>query len=105
MTLKFTETLKAAEHGLDKTPADKGVQLIAGWETALADIDVSGAKGILKDLESLKKQLEKPDADAAHIGTILHRLGESTTRIADRADKSEDHLKQLGAALTQAGQG
>lgn len=100
MPLKFTETMKAAEHGFDKTPISKGIQLIEGWEAALSDVDTPGAKGVLKDLESLKKQLEKPEPDAEHIGKLLHQLGEATTKIAGRADKSEDNLKALGTALT-----
>lgn len=100
MPLKFAETMKAAEHGFDKTPVSKGVELIEGWEAALSDVDVPGAKGVAKDLESLKKQLQKPEPDAEHIGKLLHQLGEATTKIADRADKSDDKLKALGTALT-----
>lgn len=103
MTIKFAETMKATQGGLEKVPATKGAHLVEDWETALADTDVVGSKGIMKDLESLKKQLERSEPDADRIGTLLHRLGESTTKIAERADKSGDKLKELGAALTKAG--
>ena len=33
---------------------------------------------------------------------MLHRLGEATTKIADRADKNGDKLRDLGQALTEA---
>ncbi|WP_236697543.1 hypothetical protein [Sphingomonas sp. Leaf357] len=78
--------------------------MIEDWEAALADIDVAGAKGILRDLASLRKQLEKEDPDADRVHALLHRLGAATTRIAEKSDKSQDKLKALGEALTEAGE-
>jgi len=104
MAIKFAATLNAVNRGLDGTKADKGAHLVEDWETALADTDVSGAKGILRDLQSLRKQLEKDSPDADRIHTLLHRLGEATVKIADKADKNGDKLKELGQALTEAGE-
>lgn len=102
---KFAQTLTAVDKGLENTKADKGAHLIEDWENELADTEVSGAKGILKDLESLKKQLERPEPNGERIQTLLGRLGEATTKIADKSEKSQEKLKELGAALSKAGGG
>lgn len=103
MTARFADTKKAIDKGLESTKPDKGVHLIEDWEASISDLEVSGSKGILKDLESLKKALEKPEPDAERIKTLLGRLGESTTKIADKADKNQDKLKELGEQLSKAG--
>ena len=104
MAIKFAGTTNAINRGLESSQPAKGANLIEDWETALAEVDVPGAKGILRDLTSLRKQLEKTDPDADRIHALLHRLGVATTKIADKADKSQDELKALGAALTEAGE-
>ncbi len=95
--------MNAVNKGLDEMKPAKGADLIEDWETALADVDVSGAKGIAKDLASLRKQLEKSEPDAERVTALLHRLGQATTKIAEKSDKQSDKLKQLGEALTEAG--
>lgn len=104
MAIKFAATINAVNRGLENTKADKGVHLIEDWETALADLDVPGAKGIGRDLASLRKQLERDNPNAERIQALLHRLGEATTKIADRAEKNGDKLRELGEALTEAGE-
>jgi hypothetical protein len=78
--------------------------MIEDWEAALADIDTTGAKGILRDLGSLRKQLEKDAPDADRVHALLHRLGAATTKIADKAETNQEKLKALGEALTEAGE-
>lgn len=104
MALKFAGTMNAINRGLDTTKATKGSDMIEDWEAALADIDTSGAKGILRDLGSLRKQLERDEPDADRVHALLHRLGTATTKIADKADGSQEKLKALGEALTEAGE-
>lgn len=104
MAIKFAGTLNAINRGLDGTKPAKGAEMIEDWEAALSDLDVAGSKGILRDLASLRKQLERDEPDADRVHALLHRLGEATTKIADRADKSQDKLKSLGEALTEAGE-
>lgn len=104
MAVKFAGTMNAINRGLDGTKADKGADMIEDWEAALADVDVAGSKGILRDLGALRKQLEKDTPDADRVHALLHRLGAATTKIADKADKSQDKLKALGEALTEAGE-
>jgi uncharacterized protein YmfQ (DUF2313 family) len=104
MAVKFAGTMNAINRGLESTKPAKGADMIEDWETALAEVDVAGAKGILRDLAALRKQLEKGEPDADRIHALLHRLGAATTKIADKADKNGDKLKQLGEALTEAGE-
>jgi len=104
MAVKFAGTMNAINRGLDATKAAKGADMVEDWEAALADTDIAGAKGILRDLGSLRKQLEKAEPDADRVYALLHRLGAATTKIADKADKNQDKLKALGEALTEAGE-
>ena len=104
MAIKFAGTTNAINRGLESTKPNKGADLIEDWETALAEVDIQGAKGILRDLGALRKQLEKPEPDADRIHALLHRLGAATTKIADKADKGGDKIKALGEALTEAGE-
>ncbi|WP_242151882.1 MULTISPECIES: hypothetical protein [unclassified Sphingomonas] len=104
MAVKFAGTMNAINRGLETTKAAKGADMIEDWEAALADIDTTGAKGILRDLGSLRKQLEKDAPDADRVHALLHRLGAATTKIADKAETNQEKLKALGEALTEAGE-
>ncbi len=104
MAVKFAGTMNAINRGLESTKPARGADMIEDWEAALADIDTPGAKGILRNLTSLRKQLEKDEPDADRVHDLLHRLGEATVKIADRADTNQDKLKKLGEALVEAGE-
>ena len=104
MAVKFAGTMNAINRGLDGTKPAKGADMIEDWETALADVEVTGAKGILRDLAALRKQLEKDAPDADRIHALLHRLGAATTKIADKAETNGEKLKALGEALSEAGE-
>lgn len=104
MAVKFAGTLNAINRGLDTTKPTKGADMVEDWEAALAEIDTPGAKGILRDLGSLRKQLERDEPDVDRVHALLHRLGVATTKIADKADASQEKLKALGEALTEAGE-
>jgi len=104
MAVKFAGTMNAINRGLEETKATKGADMVEDWESALAEVDVPGAKGILRDLGALRKQLEKDGPDADRIHALLHRLGTATTKIAERADTSQDKLRALGEALMDAGE-
>ncbi len=104
MAVKFAATMNAINRGLEKTNSDKGGDLVEDWETALADLDLPGAKGISRDLASLRKQLEKEKPNADRIHALLHRLGEATVKISERAEKNGDKVRDLGQALIEAGE-
>lgn len=104
MAIKFAGTTNALNRGIASTKPDKGADMIEDWEAALSDVDTPGAKGILRDLGSLRKQLERAEPDADRIHALLHRLGVATTRIAEKAETNQEKLKTLGEALTEAGE-
>lgn len=104
MAVKFAATMNAINRGLENTGPTTGANLIEDWETALSDIDVSGSKGIVRDLGALRKQLERGEPDADRIHALLHRLGTATLKIADRAETNQDKLKALGQALVESGE-
>ena len=104
MAVKFAGTMNAINRGLESTKPAKGATMVEDWEAALAEVDTPGAKGILRDLASLRKQLEKSEPDSDRVHDLLHRLGAATTKIADKADKQQDKLKALGEALSEAGE-
>lgn len=104
MAIKFAATTNAINRGLESTKPDKGGHLVEDWETALADLDVPGAKGILRDLGALRKQLERDTPDADRVHALLHRLGAATVKISDKAEKNGDKVRALGEALIEAGE-
>ena len=104
MAIKFAATMNAVNRGLENVKPAKGVEMIEDWETALADVDAPGTKGIIRDLGALRKQLEKDAPDGERVQALLHRLGAATVKIAGTSDKSEDKLKALGEALTESGE-
>jgi hypothetical protein len=103
MAVRFAATMNAVNKGLDDMNPAKGGDLIEDWETALADVDVPGAKGIARDLGALRKQLEKSEPDSTRVLALVHRLGLATSKIAEKSDKQSDKLKSLGDALSEAG--
>lgn len=104
MAIRFTTTMNAVNRGLEKVKPTKGADMIEDWETALSEVDAPGAKGIARDLGALRKQLEKDQPDGERVLALVHRLGEATTKIADKADAQGDKLKQLGQALSDTGE-
>ncbi len=103
MAVRFAATLNAFNRGIEQLKPAQAVTLIEDWETALADLDIPGTKGIARDLGALRKQLESNEPDAGRIDAILHRLGDAVTRIAPRAEGKQDKLQQLGQALSESG--
>jgi len=104
MAIKFAATMNAVNRGLATLKPAKGVEIIEEWEAALADLEIPGVKGLLRDLAALRKQLERDEPDGARVLSLMHRLGAATIKIAAKADKSEEKLKTLGEALTEAGE-
>jgi uncharacterized protein YmfQ (DUF2313 family) len=103
MAIKFAATMNAVNKGLDEIQPAKATDLIEDWETALSDVDISGSKGIIRDLGALRKQLEMAEPDSARVLALIHRLGQATTKISEKSDKQSEKLKALGEALSEAG--
>ena len=104
MPARFTTLNNALEKGIDTIKADAGIKQIEYWENELKDVDVSGVKGLLHDLEALKKLLGADEPDTAKVKALVHKIGGETTRIGGRADeKTADKIKELGGKLEKAG--
>ena len=70
MAIRFAATINAFNRGIEELKPATAVSLIEDWETALADIDVPGAKGIARDLAALRKQLESPTPDGERVSAM-----------------------------------
>lgn len=75
--------------------------MVEDWESALAEIGTPRTEGISPRCANSMKRGE-PDADRIH--ALLHRLRTATTKISDKAEKSQDKVKVLGKALAKAGE-
>lgn len=100
--VQYAETQHAFEKGIETLSPEKGVGLIEKWEDSLKEVDLPGAKGILKDLGALKKALQGKEPDGEKINALLKKLGQETTDIADEAEGASDKLKDIGQGLAQA---
>lgn len=99
---KFEPTIKALKAGVKSLTVNAAVKNIEGWEADLEKLEVSGVKTIIKDLESLKKHLQKEDIDGEAVRKLIAKLGKETVAIAGKAEKGGDKVKALGEALTEA---
>ena len=103
MPARFTTLNNALEKGLDSVKPDAAIKQIEYWETELKAVEVSGVKGLLHDLESLKKKLQADEIDGPAIQTLVRKLGGETGRIAGRVDGAAgETLKDVGAKLEKA---
>lgn len=103
MPARFTSLNNQLEKGLDSVKPDAAIKQIEYWENELKDVDVSGVKTLLHDLEALKKLLHAETPDEAKIKTLVGKIGGETTRIGGRADeKTADKVKELGEKLEKA---
>lgn len=103
MAVRFAATINAFNRGIEDCKPAAAVSMIEDWETALADIDTPGAKGIGRDLAALRKQLEMKEPDGERVSAIVARLGDAVTKIAGRAETNGEKLTKLGEALGDAG--
>ena len=103
MPIRFAATNSAFEKGIESTKPNAAVKMIEGWEEALADVDTPGAKGIVRDLEALKKALSAAEPDGERVRSLLGKLGGEVTKIAARTDGNvQPKLEELGKALSAA---
>ncbi len=101
MPARFTATENAFEKGVDSITPAAAIKLIDDWETSLKDLDAPGAKGIVRDLEALKKALHADQPDGEKIKTLVSKLGGETTKIAAHATPStKDKVAELGKTLS-----
>ncbi len=100
---KFDATIKALKAGAKSLTVNAAVKNIEGWEADLESLEVTGIKTLIKDLEHLKKELQKPEIDGEAVKKLIAKLGKETVTIAGRVDgKGAEKVKALGEALTEA---
>jgi len=99
----YDATIKALKAGVQKMTVNAAVKNIESWEATLEKLEVTGVKTIVKDLESLKKHLHKPEIDGDAVRKIVAKLGKETVAIAGRVEgKDGEKVKSLGEALAGA---
>lgn len=99
----YDATIKALKAGAKSMTINAAVKNIESWEATLEKVEVSGVKTIVKDLESLKKHLQKEDIDGEAVRKLIAKLGKETVNIAGKAEgKQAEKVKALGEALTEA---
>ena len=105
MPARFTTLNNELEKGLDTIKPAAGIKQIEYWENELKGVEVSGVKGLLHDLEALKKLLGAESPDSAKIKALVHKLGGETTRMGAKAqdEKVAEKVKELGGKLEKAG--
>lgn len=99
----YDATIKALKAGAKSMTVNAAVKNIESWEATLEKVEVSGVKTILKDLESLKKHLQKHEIDGEAVHKLVAKLGKETVTIAGRTEgKNAEKVKSLGEALNEA---
>ena len=99
----FSGTTNALKKGVMKMTADAAIKKIEGWEEALQEVEIPGARAILRDLGALKRQLDQDEPDGDRIRTILSRLADATIKISDKVeDRNAEKIRDLGQALESA---
>jgi hypothetical protein len=97
---QFAATIKHIQDGVKGFTISAAVKNIEGWEETLKDMDVPGAKAIVRDLEMLKKHLHKDEVDGEAVAKLVSKLGKETIALASKADsKKAEQIKALGEAL------
>lgn len=103
---RFAATTNALKEGLETASPEQGTRLIDDWIEQLQGVDKPGTKGVLRDLETLKRELERDQPRDESIRKIVARLGEATVKAADRLEGGNaDKLRDLGSALTEQAKG
>lgn len=100
---QFDATIKQFKDGVKSFAIAAAVKNIEGWEATLEKVEGTGAKSVIHDLESLKKQLQAKELDGEAIKKLIAKLGRETVAIAGKTEgENARKIKSLGEALTSA---
>lgn len=103
---RFAATMNAVEKGFENVSPSQGAKAVDDWIEQLNGADFRGAKGLARDLDRLKKELERDEPRDEAVRKILAKLGPATEKSAEGAEgASQQKLRDLGKALTEQGQG
>ncbi|NGM19047.1 hypothetical protein G3576_03410 [Roseomonas stagni] len=100
---QFAATIRHVAEGVKGFTINAAVKNIEGWEETLGKVETPGAKGIVRDLERLKKLITSDDIDGDAVKKLVAKLGEETVTMAGRAEGAKaERIKELGEALNSA---
>ena len=100
---QFDSTINHIKEGVKGFTIAAATKNIEGWEATLEKVDAPGVKGIIRDLESLKKHLHAKEINGEQVRKLILKLGKETVAIAGKSEgKSAEKIKALGEALTGA---
>ena len=100
---QFDATIKHIKEGVKGFTVNAAVKNIEGWEATLEKVETPGVKGIVRDLESLKKHLQHKELNGDAILKLVAKLAKETLTIAEKSDsKNAPRVKALGEALSEA---
>ena len=101
---RFAATTNALEKGVDSIKPDAAVKLIEDWEQQLEGAEFKGAKGLLRDLGALRKELEKGEKmKGERVQQLTAKLGQATVAVADQDERNADKLRDIGEKLNSVG--
>ena len=99
---QFASTIKHIQDGVKGFTISAAVKNIEGWEETLKEMDTPGAKGIVRDLEQLKKLIQADSIDGERVKELAVKLGAATITMAGKSEtKNAEQAKQLGEALSK----
>ncbi len=101
MPARFVATENAFAKGVNSITPTAAIKLIDDWAASLHDVEITGTKTIIRDLEALKKALHADTPDAEKIKDLVGKLGAATSKIAAHAtDSTKDKVASLGETLS-----
>ena len=102
---RFAATTKAFEKGVENISPEASIKLIEEWEGQLEGYEGKGGKGLLRDLEALKKELGKGDKmKGERVQQLTAKLGQATIKAAEEMEGSgQEKVREIGEALASAG--
>ena len=101
---RFAATANAFEKGVENIKPDAAIKLIQDWEQQLEGAEFKGAKGIVRDLGALRKELEKGDKlKGERVQQLTAKLGQATIAAAGEDERDAEKLRNIGERLSAVG--
>lgn len=101
---RFAATTTAFSKGVENLSPEASIKLIEEWEGQIQELDSKESKGLVRDLEALKKELGKGEKmNGEKVQQLTAKLGEATIKSAESIEGSgAEKVRGLGEALTKA---
>jgi hypothetical protein len=100
---QYAATIRHLSEGVKGFTINAAVKNIEGWEATLEKVEAPGAKGIVRDLQRLKKLISEERIDGDAVRKLMAKLGDETVKIASKAEGANaEKVKDLGEALNKS---